>query len=61
MNVENEDSDSVGDDQDDYSKFGSKSTKKADKERRIRELEELKKNGLDNFEDQGAIRLPNRV
>lgn len=48
-------------DEQDFSKFGSKKAAQNEKERREKELEELKKQGLDKIDESGAIRLPNRV
>jgi len=39
----------------------SKANSKAEKTRRLKELEELKSQGRDLIKDGGAIRLPNRV
>jgi hypothetical protein len=54
-----DDSDSDGDT--DFSKFGSKKGKAEEKERRKKELDDLKKAGLDKIDESGAIRLPNRI
>ena len=52
---------SDSDNDQDFSKFGSKKTAQAEKERREKELEEIKKQGLDKIDESGAIRLPNRI
>ena len=54
-----EDSDSA--DETDYSKFASKKEAQAAKEKRRKELEELRKQGKDIIDETGAIRLPNRI
>ena len=51
------DSDNDGD----FSKFGSKKAAQKEKERREKELEEIKAQGLDKIDESGAIRLPNRI
>ena len=53
-------SDSEGDGTD-FSKFGSKKDKAKEKEARMKELEDLKAQGLDKIDESGAIRLPNRI
>lgn len=52
---------SDSDNDQDFSKFGSKKAAEAEKKRREQELEDMKKQGLDKIDESGAIRLPNRV
>lgn len=55
------DDNSDSDNDQDFSKFGSKKAAQAEKERREKELEEIKRQGLDKIDESGAIRLPNRI
>lgn len=54
-------SDSDSDNDQDISKFGSKKQQAAEKAAREKELEELKRQGLDKIDESSAIRLPNRI
>mmetsp|Transcript_13939 Transcript_13939/g.23712 ORF Transcript_13939/g.23712 Transcript_13939/m.23712 type:complete len:124 (+) Transcript_13939:827-1198(+) len=53
--------DSDSDNDQDFSKFGSKKGTKEEREKRKKELEDLKKQGKDQIDESNAIRLPNRI
>jgi len=53
--------DSDSDDDQDFSKFGSKKLTAEQKKAREKELAELKAKGLDNINNSNAVRLPNRI
>lgn len=53
--------DSASDDELDCSKFGSIKNNKAEKQKRMAQLEELKNSGKDTVENKNVVRLENRV
>lgn len=55
------DDDSASDTEGDFSKFGSKKERQAEREKRNKELADMKAAGKDSLDDNGAIRLPNRI
>lgn len=61
-NAEKEaENDSDSDNEQDYSKFNSKKVSKEERQKREKELEELKAQGKDNIKESNAVRLPNRI